>query len=122
PTTMNLGQWGDFTIDVQNTGPSDAWNATIRDLLPHGTTGGMCDLTPEILSAQVFAADGSAVQGKGALSSGGDYFLGYNGVPNCQLDMAMLTAAGTIGPAQRLIIRYRTKLDANSQNGVTLTN
>src|SRR5206468_1587365 len=57
PATMNLGQWGDFTIDVQNTGTSDAWNASIRDLLPHGATGGMCDLTPEILSAQVFAAD-----------------------------------------------------------------
>ena len=71
PATMNLGQWGDFAIDVQNTGLSDAWNATIRDLLPDGATGGMCDLTPEILSAQVFAADGvTPVPGKGPLSPG----------------------------------------------------
>src|SRR5437016_10366839 len=34
----------------------------------------------------------------------------------------MLTAAGRIGPNERLIIRYRTQLDANTQNGVTLTN
>ena len=26
PATMNLGQWGDFVIDVQNTGLGDAWN------------------------------------------------------------------------------------------------
>src|SRR5262249_2846070 len=35
PATMNLAQWGDFSIDVQNTGPSDAWNVSIRDLLPN---------------------------------------------------------------------------------------
>ena len=52
PATMNLGQWGNFAIDVQNTGATDAWNASIRDLLPKGATGGMCDLTPEILSAR----------------------------------------------------------------------
>src|SRR3989442_1947665 len=34
----------------------------------------------------------------------------------------MLTAAGRIGPNERLIIRYRTQLDAKTQNGVTLTN
>ena len=34
----------------------------------------------------------------------------------------MLTAAGRIGPNERLIIRYRTQLDANTQNGVALTN
>src|SRR5260370_39326483 len=34
----------------------------------------------------------------------------------------MLTAAATISQNQRLIINYQTQLDANSQNGVTLTN
>jgi len=34
----------------------------------------------------------------------------------------MLTAAATISQNQRLIINYRTQLDANSQNGATLTN
>src|SRR5437899_2878932 len=125
PATMNLGlgQWGNFGIDVQNTGLSDAWNTSLRDLLPHGATGGMCDKTPEILSAQVFAADGvTPVPGKGPLNSGSDYSLSYSAAPNCQLDITMLTAAGRIGPNERLIIRYRTQLDANTQNGVTLTN
>jgi uncharacterized repeat protein (TIGR01451 family)/fimbrial isopeptide formation D2 family protein len=34
----------------------------------------------------------------------------------------MLTAASTISATQRLIIAYQTQLDANSQNGATLTN
>src|SRR5262245_15521093 len=88
PATMNLGQWGNFGIDVQNTGTGDAWNVSVRDLLPHGATGGMCDLTPEILSAQVFAADGvTPVPGKGPLNPGSDYSRSYNGAPNCQLDI-----------------------------------
>src|SRR5213593_679530 len=69
PAAMSLGQWGNFAIDVQNTGPGDAWNASLRDLLPRGATGGMCNLTPEILSAQVFATDGvTPVPGKGPLN------------------------------------------------------
>src|SRR3989475_10148712 len=123
PAPMNLGQWGDFGIDVQNTGLGDAWNVSLRDLLPHGATGGMCDLTPEILSAQVFAADGvTPVSGKGALIPGSGYSRSYSAAPNCLLDITMLTAAGRIGPNEPLIIRYRTQLDANTQNGVTLTN
>ena len=123
PATMNVGQWGNFAIDVRNTGASDAWNVTVRDLLPDGATGGMCDLTPEILNAQVFAADGvTPVPGKGPLNSGSGYSLSYSAAPNCRLDITMLTAAGTIGPNERLIIRYRTQLDANTQNGVALTN
>src|SRR5215813_13193586 len=88
PATMNLGQWGNFGIDVRNTGTSDAWNASIRDVLPDGATGGMCDQTPEILSAQVFASDGiTPVPGKGPLSAGSDYSLSYSAAPNCQLDI-----------------------------------
>src|SRR2546423_503792 len=52
PATMNLGQWGNFALDVQNTGLIDAWNASLRDLLPRGATAGMCGRPPEILSAQ----------------------------------------------------------------------
>jgi uncharacterized repeat protein (TIGR01451 family) len=123
PATMNLGQWGNFSIDVQNTGQGDAWNANLRDLLPHGATGGMCSLTPEILSAQVFAADGvTPAAGKGPLNAGTDYSLSYSAAPNCQLDITMLTAAGRIGQNERLIVRYRTQLDANTQNAVALTN
>src|SRR5262249_16854294 len=109
--------------DVQTAGGSGSWNVSLRDLLPHIATGGMCDMTPEILSAQVFAADGvTPAPGKGPLTSGTDYSSSYNAAPNCQLDMTMLTASGRIGPNERLIIRYRTQLDANTKNNVTLTN
>ena len=91
PATMNLGQWGNFAIDLQNTGQSDAWNVSLRDLLPSGATGGMCNRTPEILSAQVFAADGvTAVAGKGPLNPGSDYSWTYSATPTCQFDMTML--------------------------------
>src|SRR5207249_3613654 len=86
-------------------------------------TGGMCDMTPQITSAQVFAADGvTPVPGKGPLVAGTDYTLSYTGPPGCRLDMAMLTAKGAIAPTERLIVHYRTQLDANTQNGVALTN
>jgi len=123
PATMNLGQQGVFTLDVQNTGLTDAWDISLRDLLPDGATGGMCDQTPQILSAQVFAADGvTPVPGKGPLNAGSDYTLSYNGPPICRLDITLRTAAARIGPNERLIIRYGTRLDTNTQNGITLTN
>src|SRR5262249_30645736 len=123
PASMSLGQFGNFALDVQNIGLTDAWDVSLRDVLPHGATGGMCDLTPEILSAQVFAADGvTPAPGKGPLTAGTGYSLSYSAAPNCRLDITMLSAAGRIGPNEPLIIRYRTQLDANTQNGVTLTN
>jgi hypothetical protein len=121
--TMNLGQWGEFAIDVQNVGLGDAWDVTLLDLLPDGVSGGMCDTTPEILGAQVFASDGvSSVPGKGPLVPGADFSLSYSGAPSCELTLIMLTPAGVIGPGERLIVTYRTQLDADSQDGATLTN
>ena len=121
--TLNLGEWGVFGLDVHNTGLSDAFDLTIRDLLPDGVSGGMCDVTPQILSAQVFANDGSTpVPGKGPLVAGVDYTINYSGAPNCELTFMMLTAAGVVGPDERLVISYQTQLDADSQNGAQLTN
>jgi uncharacterized repeat protein (TIGR01451 family) len=123
PATMNLGQWGNFSIDVRNAGLTSAWNATIRDLLPDGATGGMCDAAPEILSARVFAADGvTPVPGKGPLIAGSGYALSYSAAPNCRLDITVLSANGAIGPNERLIITYRTRLDGDTQNNFALTN
>src|SRR6266404_1540307 len=123
PATMNPGQLGQFTLNAQNTGNSDAWNATIVDKLPTGTTGGMCNMTPQVLSARVFQADGvTPVAGKGPLTAGTDYTLSYAGAPACALTLNMLSAAAVIGPTQRLIVTYQTQLDANTQNGATLTN
>src|SRR5882757_4550241 len=124
PATMSLGQLGQFGLNVQNTGVSDAWNATILDRLPKASpTGGMCSFTPQILSAQVFQANGvTPVPGKGPLVPGTDFSISYNGAPTCELTLTMLTAAAAIGQNQRLIINYQTQLDANSQNGAALTN
>jgi uncharacterized repeat protein (TIGR01451 family)/fimbrial isopeptide formation D2 family protein len=83
----------------------------------------MCSTTPQVLSAQVFQADGvTPVAGKGPLVPGTDFSISYVGAPTCKLTLTMLTAATTISPNQRLIITYRTQLDANSQNGAQLTN
>jgi len=123
PATMNLGQWGQFGIDVRNTGLSDAWDVKVLDRLPDGATGGMCNMTPEVLGARVFADDGvTPVPGKGPLVPGTDFWLSYSGAPACELTFTSLTSAGVIGPNERLIVTYRTQLDADSQDGATLTN
>src|SRR5262249_45091823 len=62
------------------------------------------------------------VPGKGPLVPGTDFSINYNGAPTCELTLTMLTAKGTIGANQHLIITYRTQLDANSQAGTQLTN
>ncbi|MDH5321749.1 MAG: hypothetical protein OEW81_04905, partial [Gammaproteobacteria bacterium] len=121
--TLNLGEWGNFGINVHNTGLTDAWDVTLLDQLPNGATGGMCDTTPEILDAQVFAADGTTpVPGKGPLAAGSDYTFSFAGAPTCRLSLTMLTAQAAIGANERLVINYRTRLDADSQDGTALTN
>lgn len=122
PANMRLGEWGNFVIGVQNASEADAYTATIVDQLPDSPTGGMCDTTPEIQSAQVFEADGvTPVAGKGPLTQGADYTLAYDNVA-CELTFITQTAASVIGVDERLMIAYRTQLDADSQDGVTLTN
>src|SRR5262249_31764782 len=91
------GAVGQFGLDVQNTGSGDAWNVTLLDRFPKGNSGGTCSTTPQILSAQVFQADGvTPVAGKGPLVPGTDFSVSY-AAPTCQLTLTMLTAAGTIG-------------------------
>src|SRR5437879_9954103 len=90
PATMNPGQLGQFPLNVQNTGNSDAWNATIVDKLPTGPTGGMCNMTPQVLSARVFQADGvTPVAGKGPLTAGPADTLRYAGAPPSTLTLNM---------------------------------
>ena len=80
PATMNLGQWGNFAIDVQNTGLGDAWNAAISDVLPDGRNGRHVRSDARDPERRVFAADGvTPVAGKGPLSQGTDYSLSYSG-------------------------------------------
>ena len=123
PAVLTLAQPGDFTLDIQNVGPNDAWNATILDRLPDGATGGLCDVTPEVLGAQVFAADGvTPVPGKGPLTPGVDFTVSYASAPTCELSLAMVSAASAIAEDERLIINYRAQLDGDTQPGVALTN
>jgi uncharacterized repeat protein (TIGR01451 family) len=122
PATMNPAEYGDFRLDVQNTGTLDAFNVTLLDRLPDGPTGGMCDTTPQITSARVFAADGvTPVPGKGPLVQGTDYSFAYNGAA-CELTLQTLTAASVIDVGERLIVAYRTQLDSGTQYNTPLTN
>jgi uncharacterized repeat protein (TIGR01451 family) len=96
---------------------------SILDRLPDGPAGGMCVQVPELLSAQVFAADGTTpVPGKGPLTAGTDFTLTYSGEPVCELAMTLHTAAAAIGPNERLAITYRTRVDPDTEDGITLTN
>jgi uncharacterized repeat protein (TIGR01451 family) len=113
-SNLNVGTQAPYTINVQNTGGSDAWNATITDNLPTG----MCSYSPlPTVIAQIYAADG--VTQISNLIRNTDYTVTYNG---CQLSLTLLnTAAAKIGPTQRLIITYEAMLDAGVSSG-TFTN
>ena len=122
PATLDPAQLGDFVIDVHNAGVADAFNVTLVDLLPDGATAGMCDTTPQVISARVFAADGvTPVPGKGPLVQGTDYSLVYDGA-TCELTLGTITPASVIGIDEHLVITYRTQLDSGTQYGSTLTN
>ncbi len=122
-TALNVGDPAIFTIDVQNSGGSDAWNATILDKLPSGMR--VNDPTAT-LSARIVAADGTTLVK--TLVSGTDYTvspLPYLG--GGQFSLTMTDAAGPIAPNQRLIITYQTQIDPLGSpdfpdDGVTLTN
>lgn len=126
PQFLNLGEIGAFTLDVQNTGNIDAFNLTLVDRLPHingAAGGGMCDAAPGITAARVYAADGlTPVPGKAALVAGTDYTAVWSGFPSCELVITLQTSAGTIGPGERLILSYTSELDADTANGLALTN
>jgi len=122
PATMRIAEWGDFVIGVQNASQADAYDVTLVDQLPDGPTGGMCDTTPQIQSARVFASDGvTPVPGKGPLVQGTDYTLAWDSAA-CELAFNTLNGASVIGVDERLMIAYRTQLDTDSQDGITLTN
>jgi uncharacterized repeat protein (TIGR01451 family)/fimbrial isopeptide formation D2 family protein len=118
-SNLNVGTKAPYTINVQNTGGSDAWNTVITDNIP----AGMCVFDPSpTITAQVFAADG-VTPVSGPLVSGTDFSVTWNGgtASACQLSLNMLTAAAKIGPTQRLIINYQAMLDAGTASG-TFTN
>lgn len=122
PPKLKPAEWGNFAVDLHNTGNIDALNVRLVDRLPDTPTGGMCTTPPQVLSARVFAADGvTPVPGKGPLVEGTDYSLVYNGAA-CELTFNTLSAASVIGVDERLLISYRAQVDADAQNGTVLTN
>jgi uncharacterized repeat protein (TIGR01451 family) len=116
---MTVGTPETFTLDVHNPSTTPAWNATILDRLPDGATGGTCDAAPTAVGAQLFLSGGAPST---TLVPGTDFTVAFSGAPACEVTLTVLTAAGTIGPDERLVVTYQTELDANTQNGVALTN
>jgi uncharacterized repeat protein (TIGR01451 family)/fimbrial isopeptide formation D2 family protein len=125
PATMRLGVPGSFTLNVQNTGSSTAWDATIVDILPNSIPGGMCDVIPTAITARMYLADGVTTAGA-VLVQGTDYSISTSNFgtasPTCTLTLTMQTAVAAIAPTNRLIISYQALLDADNLSGVTLTN
>ena len=114
PATLTLAATGQFVVDVVNSGLSEAWNVTVVDRLPNGPTGGMCDAPPVISSVTLAGTP---------LTEATHYTLDYTSSPaNCQLTLTLLDAAGPIGPDGHLILTYEAELDADTQNGASLTN
>ena len=81
----------------------------------------MCDTAPTQVTAQLFEADGVTAVG-GALASGTDFDVTFNGDPSCMFTITTLTPAAAIGPNQRLIINYDAELDADTERDAVLTN
>lgn len=121
PATMRAGVPGSFTVNVQNTGSGPAWDMTLVDVLPNPTPGGMCDVAPGAITAQMFLADGVTPAGA-VLVSGTDYTASFAAAPACTLTLTMKSAAAAIAPTNRLIMKYQTFIDADNFSGSVLTN
>jgi uncharacterized repeat protein (TIGR01451 family)/fimbrial isopeptide formation D2 family protein len=124
PGTMTALAPGTFTLDVQNTGGSTAWQATIKDILPNVTTpspGSMCGSAPTNVTARVYQADG-VTPVSAPLVSGTDFTVSFGGVPACTMTVAMKSSATAIPPTDRLIVTYGASLDPYTAGGITLTN
>jgi len=125
-SVVNLNQVVPFTLNIQNTGGSSAFNTRIVDNLPEndGTNGGMCNTDPTgSVVAGIYAANGTTLIR--SLDSG-DYTLTWNnaaGTPACQLQFTVTSSDGAIGPTERLIIRYDATHDGlPAVDGYGLTN
>ena len=119
-TALNLGGTTTFTLDIQNIGGGDAWNARIHDEIPED----MCSYDPTTgagINARIFAADGTTPV-SGPLVEGTDFSVSYSNA-ECLLSVTMTSAEAVIKPSQHLIITYPSQLDADiKQDGLALTN
>ena len=121
PAAMRMGTPATFTLNLHNPSSGSAWNPTITDRLPHGSTGGMCSDAPNNVSAQIFQADGVTPVSP-PLVPGTQFVLNFSGEPTCQWSITLLSPAGGLAPDRRLIVRYDAQLDPSTGNGIPLTN
>ena len=115
PAGVQFSYTSTFTLDVQNTGTSTAWDATVTDRLPNldPAAGGMCDTPPSAFTASV---------GSTALTQGTDYDVAWSPAPTCELTFTMKTVNAAIPSGQHLIITYDAMPDNDNAGGVSLTN
>ena len=124
PSTMSSLAPGTFTLNVQNSGGSTAWQTTLTDILPNVTSpspGGMCGSAPTNVTARIYQADG-VTPVSAPLSSGTDFTVSFAGAPACTFTVSMKSSATAIPPTDRLIVTYSASLDPNTAGGITLTN
>jgi uncharacterized repeat protein (TIGR01451 family)/fimbrial isopeptide formation D2 family protein len=122
PATMRIGTPADFTLDIQNTGASDAWNVVITDWLPDPVPGGMCDAGVNSVSAAIYESDGTTLVQ--SLDAGTHYDTTFTmsvAESRCEFVLTMRSST-VVAPGQRLIITYSAELDADNINAGTLMN
>ncbi len=121
PGTIIATAPGTFTLNVQNTGGSTAWQTTLTDILPNLTgqsPGSMCGSAPTNVTAGIYQADGVLI----SALSGADFTVSFAGAPACTFTIAMKSSAAAIPPTDRLIVTYSASLDPYTAGGITLTN
>jgi uncharacterized repeat protein (TIGR01451 family)/fimbrial isopeptide formation D2 family protein len=122
PPTMRIGTPATFTLDLQNTGTSDAWNVTVTDWLPNPTPGGMCDAGVNDVNATIYQVDGTTPVLPLIAGTHYDTNFTVSGTePRCEFILTLLPPA-VVAPGQRLIVTYSAGLDADNINDSTLTN
>ena len=123
PANMRIGTPDTFTLDVQNTSNATAWDITISDQLPNfdPLPGGMCDVAPTNVIAQIFEADGSTIASP-VLVEGIDYVVNFAQAPDCRFSITMQTEEAAVDETQRLIITYEASLDTDTPPNASLTN
>lgn len=122
PATMRVGTPATFTLDVQNTGTSDAWNITVTDWLDNPIPGGMCDAGVSGVSATIYEADGTTAVLPLVAGTHYDTSFTVSGTdPRCEF-VFTTKAPAFVAPGQRLKVTYSVALDADNIDGSTLRN
>lgn len=115
PATMQFGTPATFTVDVFNSGTSEAFDVTITDLIPNPATGGLCDTAPANITATLLS-------GPTLLTDGVDYTTSFVGDPTCTFTLTLTNPLAAIDAGDTLRITYDLTLDVDNANGTVLNN